>query len=127
MKIPTNLLATSTLAIIAVTMTLRTGAQTPQRNQPAATTSQGALHALASEYKVPYKVWTPQEIKADLDRLFAFVEAGSPSAFVDRETGQRVTDLKKITPTTMLERGRFGLTGYEWGVTYSATFRIQLT
>jgi rhamnogalacturonyl hydrolase YesR len=121
MKKFTNLLIVCTLLALGAA---KAPAQTPQRNQPAATTSQGALHALQSEYKVPYKVWTAEDIKADLDRLFGFVDAGSPAAFVDRQTGARITDLTKITPNSVLERGRFGLTGYEWGVTYSGMLRV---
>lgn len=93
--------------------------------QPAtAPANSGALHLAQSAYKVPYGVLTKEGIKADLDRLFRFVDENTPAQLVDRQTGVEVADYAKITPGTALARGRFGLTGYEWGVTYSGMLRV---
>lgn len=62
-------------------------------------------------------------IKVDLDRVFDFLNANTPARLVDRETQNPVTDFKKINANTMIERGRFGLFTYEWGVTYSSMLR----
>jgi rhamnogalacturonyl hydrolase YesR len=65
-------------------------------------------------------------IKVDLNRVFDFLNANTPARLVDRETQNPVTDYKKINANTVLERGRFGLHTYEWGVTYSAMLRAAV-
>ena len=62
-------------------------------------------------------------IKVDLDRVFDFINANTPARLVDSETQNPVTDYKKIDANTIIERGRFGLHTYEWGVTYSSLLR----
>ena len=62
-------------------------------------------------------------IKVDLDRVFDFLNDNTPARLLDRETQNPVTDYKKIDANTVIERGRFGLHTYEWGVTYSSMLR----
>lgn len=63
-------------------------------------------------------------IKADLDRVFGYLEATTPAEIVDRESGEAVTSYHKINEKSQLKRGDFGITSYEWGVTYSGMLRV---
>ena len=62
-------------------------------------------------------------IKVDLDRVFNFLNNNTPARLLDRDTQNPVTDYNKIDANTVIERGRFGLHTYEWGVTYSSMLR----
>jgi rhamnogalacturonyl hydrolase YesR len=101
-------------AIIAISLLCATfaAAQTPQqRSQRAGQGQRPAENPLLTS------------IKVDIDRVFDFLNANTPTRLVERETQTPVADYRKISATTILERGRFGLFTYEWGVTYSAMLR----
>ena len=70
------------------------------------------LHLLQPDYNIPYGVPDVKEVKADLDRVLAFLDKNTPMAV--KEDGY-------------LERGAFRLASYEWGVTYSAMLRAGET
>ena len=70
------------------------------------------LHLLQPDYNIPYGVPDVKVIKADLDRVLAFLEKSTPMSV--KENGY-------------LERGAFRLASYEWGVTYSAMLRAGET
>ena len=80
----------------SIAMTTSTVAQQNDSNTP--------LHLLKPAYRHGYGMLTPEGIKADMDRVFQYVEANTPA---------RIVDGKPVT-------GAFRLTSYEWGVTYSA-------
>ena len=63
------------------------------------------LHLLQPDYKIPYGVPAKEDIKADLDRILAFLETATPAV---------------VTEDGKLQQGSFRLASYEWGVTYSA-------
>lgn len=68
---------------------------------------------------------SPEEsIKADLDRIFFYLEKTSPAKIVDRESGNEVNNFKKINENSILQKGDFGINTYEWGVTYSGMLKI---
>ena len=69
-------------------------------------------------------VLTEEQIKADLDRVFNFLNINTPAAIVDRQSEDVVKDYKKINASSQLARSRFGLTSYEWGVTYSGMLKV---
>jgi rhamnogalacturonyl hydrolase YesR len=58
-------------------------------------------------------------VKAVMDHVLKYIETETPTQLVDKQTGEVVTDFKKITANTQLKQGGFRLTSYEWGVTYS--------
>ena len=70
------------------------------------------LHLLQPDYKIPYGVPTRDAVKADIDRILAFVDAETP--WQPGEDGE-------------IPRGAFRLTSYEWGVTYSAMLAAAAT
>ena len=77
------------------------------------------LHLMKPAYRVGYGVSKAADVKAVMDRVLNYIEAETPAELVDKNTGEAVKDLKKITADTRLKQGGFRLTSYEWGVTYS--------
>lgn len=77
------------------------------------------LHLLKPEYKVPYGELTVEEVKASIDRVFAYIESNTPVKVFDKD-GKEVKNYKKIPHGATLDRGAFRIGSYEWGVTYQA-------
>jgi len=88
----------------------------PQEKGPAA--ADAMLHALEVRYATPYKAMETAEVKAVLDRVFAYLDSTTPAALISKRTGAPLTDLGKADPDAVLKPGDFRLTSYEWGVTY---------
>ena len=78
------------------------------------------LHLLQPDYKTPYGVVKKENIKKDLDRILNYLDAETPFAVVNKDTGREYTDISKLDQNAQLKRGSFRLTSYEWGVTYAA-------
>jgi len=78
------------------------------------------LHLLAPEYTTPYREWTAEEIKQNLDRIFVYLDEETPTRVLDTITGKEITDYTQLNEHAQLEKGDFRLASYEWGVTYSA-------
>lgn len=78
------------------------------------------LHLMKPEYNTPYGVSKPEEVKAVLDRVLVLLENSTPPKVVDKVTNKEITDYSKLDKNSVLEKGTFRLTSYEWGVTYSA-------
>lgn len=91
-------------------------AQVPQKP---ATDANAPLHALQPDYPVPYGAMKPEEIKKVLDRVLNYLDAVTPAAMVNKQTGQEVTDASQFDTSYTIKQGDFRLTAYEWGVTYS--------
>ncbi|WP_340113232.1 glycoside hydrolase family 88/105 protein [Maribellus mangrovi] len=70
------------------------------------------------------KISEEERIKADLDRIFDYLDKNTPARIVDRESNEVITDYKNIDASSVLERGDFGITSYEWGVTYSGMLKV---
>ena len=77
------------------------------------------LHLMKPAYRVGYGVSKADDVKAVMDRVLQYIESETPAELVDKNTGERVTDMSKATADTYLKQGGFRLTSYEWGVTYS--------
>lgn len=78
------------------------------------------LHALQPDYTVPYKVTSPQEVKAVFDRIFTYLNAVTPYEIIDQTSGKTISVTSKPVRSAILKQGDFRLTSYEWGVTYGA-------
>lgn len=76
------------------------------------------LHALQPDYPVPYGVPDTAEIRNVLNRLFAYIEKGTPAVLLDAK-GNPVTQVASVDKETKVKQGDFRLTSYEWGVVYS--------
>lgn len=66
--------------------------------------SKTPLHLLKPDYKTPYGQLNVDSVKADVDRVFAYVESVTPAKMTDGKINQ----------------GTYRLTSYEWGVMYDA-------
>ena len=62
------------------------------------------LHLLQPDYKTPYGKRSADTVKADIDRVFAYIDAVTPAKMTDGKVNQ----------------GTYRLTSYEWGVMYDA-------
>lgn len=91
------------------------------QNKPSLITdSNTPLHLLEPDYNVPYGIPEAGNIKADLDRILAYLEDTTPIILIDKTSGKEINDFDKIDRNTIIGRGDFRLTSYEWGVTYAA-------
>ena len=82
------------------------------------------LHLMKPEYNTPYGVVKPEEVKAVLDRVLVLLENTTPPKVIDKVTNLEITDYSNIDKNSVLEKGTFRLTSYEWGVTYSAMLLV---
>jgi rhamnogalacturonyl hydrolase YesR len=82
------------------------------------------LHLMKPEYVTPYGLPDTLDVKRALDRVYAFLEASTPTRVKDKETDREITDFSNINEKSVLERGTFRLTSYEWGVTYGAMLEV---
>lgn len=81
------------------------------------------LHLLTPDYRTPYGQLTPEQVKADIDRVFAYIDSVTPARVVDAD-GTDLTDPAATLPDgAKLNQGTYRLTSYEWGVTYMALLK----
>lgn len=78
------------------------------------------LHLLQPAYQGTYGDLTPEQVKKEVDRVFAYIDKETPARVVDKNTGKVITNYTTMGEEAQLERGAFRLASYEWGVTYSA-------
>lgn len=81
------------------------------------------LHALKVDYPVPYEAPAKEKVKADLDKIFMYLDAVTPAQMINKQSGETLTDPAGLDTNTIIRQGDFRLTSYEWGVTYSALQR----
>lgn len=77
------------------------------------------LHALKVDYPTRYEAPKKEEVKIILDRIYNYLNAVTPPRLIDKETGEEVTNYKKLPKQLTFAPGDFRLTSYEWGVTYA--------
>ena len=96
---------------------------TSSRQDEEVNDSNTPLHLLKPDYKVPYGELSADEVKADLERVFAYIDSERPQDYFLDKDGNKVTDSKRLYPLEeglCLQRGAFRLGSYEWGITYQA-------
>ena len=76
------------------------------------------LHLLKPDYVTPYGETKPATIKVVLDRVFNYLDAGTPMQLVDK-TSKAEVDMKSANANTIFKQGDYRLISYEWGVTYT--------
>ena len=91
-----------------------------QKKKAVINDSNPPLHLLQPAYQGTYGDLTPEQVKKDIDRVFAYIDKETPARVVDKNTGKVITDYTAMGDEAQLERGAFRLASYEWGVTYSA-------
>ncbi len=111
---------TSVLMAATFPLALNVAAQDappPQEKGPAP--ADAMLHALDVKYPTRYQPMDTNEVKAVLDRVFAYLDRTTPAEIIHKSDGSAITDLTKADPDAVLKPGDFRLTSYEWGVTYT--------
>lgn len=82
------------------------------------------LHALRPDYKTPYQVVKPDDVKGVLDRVLKYLDVATPAALIRSNSKAEITDFSKPVEDAILKPGDFRMTSYEWGVTYSGMLQI---
>lgn len=77
------------------------------------------LHLLQPDYTTPYKVLSVDSVKADIDRVFSYIDSVTPARVINEE-GEVIDDLSNLPDGAKLNQGTYRLTSYEWGVMYMA-------
>lgn len=77
------------------------------------------LHLLQPDYTTPYKVLSVDSVKADIDRVFSYIDSVTPARVVNEE-GEVIDNLTNLPDDAKLNQGTYRLTSYEWGVMYMA-------
>ena len=90
-----------------------------QKKKAVINDSNTPLHLLQPAYQGTYGDLTPEQVKKNIDRVFAYIDKETPARVVDKNTGKVITDYTAMGDEAQLERGAFRLASYEWGVTYS--------
>jgi unsaturated rhamnogalacturonyl hydrolase len=80
---------------------------------------------LKVNYPTPYELAKPEEIRAVLERIHAYVDQAAPVRVVNAENGEAVTDLSKLPPQVALARTDLQIVTYEWGVTYAGMMLLS--
>lgn len=89
------------LALLALTACGKSETKTAEEEINDSTTP---LHLLQPDYKTPYGQLNPDSVKADIDRVFNYIESVTPAKMTDGKVNQ----------------GTYRLTSYEWAVMYDA-------
>ena len=78
------------------------------------------LYLAKPGYKTPYGETSPDSVKALIDRVLYYLEETTPIGVIDKNTKESITDYKKINKNSIINQGKFSITNYMWGVTYSS-------
>ena len=105
---------TFAFVLILISNSVQSQTQPVKRND-----SNTPLHALQSDYPVPYGPPTAEGVKMVLDKIYNYLDAATPVQIENRRTAEAITDFSKADSNTVFKPGDFRLTSYEWGVTYS--------
>ncbi|MRV71737.1 glycoside hydrolase family 88 protein [Duganella sp. FT92W] len=122
-KLRHGLTAALVAGLFPVTLTVSAQDAPPaQEKGPAA--ADAMLHALQVDYPTPYRAMEEAEVKAVLDRVFAYLDRTTPAELINKTTGAPVTDLSRPDPDAVFKPGDFRLTSYEWGITYTGMLAV---
>ena len=105
---------------VATAMALTACTSTPQQTEEI-NDSTTPLHLLKPDYKVPYGELSADSVKADLDRIFSYIDAELTPDIQDKD-GKTLSE-DELTPLpegATIKRGAFRIGSYEWGITYQA-------
>lgn len=106
------------IAMIACMVLTLVRCATEPQNEVTISDVNTPLHLLQPDYDTPYGVPTVAEVKSVSDRVLRFLEENTPAEVMDK-TGKAIS-VSDVDSTCRIKQGRFRLTSYEWGVTYSA-------
>lgn len=96
-----------------------------QKDKAEINDSNTPLHLMKPEYPVMYGETTLDSIRADVERVYAYLNRVTPMVLEQKTDHAPVTDMAKIDTNTLFKKGNFRLISYEWGVTYGAMLRAS--
>jgi rhamnogalacturonyl hydrolase YesR len=91
-----------------------------QHQAPASTLHSDALHTAKPDYPTLYGTTKPDDIIKVMNRVKDYLDKATPVKVIDKESNEEITDYSKINTNSIVFKGDFSLTSYEWGVTYEA-------
>lgn len=94
----------NTIALLTLVALVACGNEGQKANEEEINDSTTPLHLLTPNYKTPYGQLNPDTVKADIDRVFAYIDEVTPAKMTDGKVNQ----------------GTYRLTSYEWAVMYDA-------
>lgn len=92
------------IAILAILALASCGKSDQKPAEDEINDSTTPLHLLQPDYKTPYGQLSPDSVKADIDRVFTYIDEVTPAKMTDGKVNQ----------------GTYRLTSYEWAVMYDA-------
>lgn len=108
------------IAMVLVASVSMASAQSRKtKNAMVITDANSPLHLMQPDYTTPYGAPSASDVKSVMDKVLKYVDASTPMQIVDRTSGKTI-DIENIDSNSQLQQGKFRLTSYEWGVTYSA-------
>jgi rhamnogalacturonyl hydrolase YesR len=91
-----------------------------QVQAPASTLHSDALHTAKPDYPTLYGTTKTEDIIRVMNRVKIYLDKATPIKIVDKNTNAEIIDYSKINTNSVVLKGDFSLTSYEWGVTYEA-------
>lgn len=76
------------------------------------------IHLMKPAYVTPYGKPEINDIVKVLNRVYSYLDKGTPAKVINKKTKKEITDFNKLDTNAVIE-GDFRLTSYEWGVTYA--------
>ncbi|MEO5910416.1 MAG: glycoside hydrolase family 88 protein [Pelobium sp.] len=84
------------------------------------------LHLLKPNYDIPYGETKPAAIKLVLDKVYNYLDATTPIALIDKNSGKEISDFSKADENSIFKQGDFRLISYEWGVAYTGMLEASV-
>jgi len=82
------------------------------------------LHLLQPDYPHAYGKADVKSVKADLDRILAYLDTVTPVQVLDKTSGKQL-DPAAPGNNAVFAKGDYRLFSYEWGVTYSGMLAVS--
>lgn len=101
--------------VLFVAATMAANAQITDSNTP--------LHLIPPDYPHAYGKATAESVKADLDKILAYLEKVTPAEVVDKTSGKKL-DPRNPGRNAAFAKGDYRLFSYEWGVTYGGMLAV---
>lgn len=118
-----NRMNKSLVILCLITLTLGSCVQKQLVKDLQVTDANTPLHLLNPDYPVQYGQTTLDSIKADIDKVYNYLNNVTPTVLENKKDGAVIEDIALIDTNTVFEKGDFRLISYEWGVTYGAMLR----
>lgn len=83
------------IRIIAIASLLIALPVSAQKKKTVVNDSNTPLHLLQPAYQGTYGDLTPEQVKKEVDRVFAYIDKETPARVVDKNTGKVITNIQR--------------------------------